>query len=166
MFNFSVFVWKYPRLRKLFQKIKIACWSWNLKPRIILCKVWWWFSFLSYLARKYPFWVNLVQKFKIVSLSWKLVTRLFRNVKFDGDLHLFYFRPFFQVLLKKFIWHFGVTRLISRQFTRRGVKPMAFLVSIKRWKISSQQPLFRFPWLSDLVCNSNDFVQTITVVRV
>ena len=92
MFNFSVFVWKYPCLRKLFQKIKLACWSWNLKPRIILCKVWWWFSFLSYLARKYPFWVNLVQKFKIVSLSWKLVTRLFRicKIRWWSSLVLFY----------------------------------------------------------------------------
>ena len=38
---FSVFVWKYPCLGKLFQKIKIVCWSWNLIPRLIwVIKIW------------------------------------------------------------------------------------------------------------------------------
>ena len=36
---------------------------------------------------------------------------------------------------------------ISRQFTHRDAKPVAFLVSIKRWKILYQQLSFWFPWL-------------------
>ena len=35
---------------------------------------------------------------------------------------------FLQVLFKKFIWHFDVTRLISQQFTCRDLNPVAFLV--------------------------------------
>ena len=33
-----------------------------------------------------------------------------------------------QVLSKKFIWYFDVAWLISLQFTRRDVKPVAFLI--------------------------------------
>ena len=50
----------------------------------------------------------------------------------------------------KHIWHFGVTWLISREFTSRDVKPVAFLVSVERWKVPSQQTQFWFPWLSVL----------------
>ena len=79
IFNFSVFDWKYSFLRKLFQKIKIFCSSWNLEPSFIrIFRIRWWFSFISFLDRKYPFWENLVTKFKIVSLSWNLLPRLFR----------------------------------------------------------------------------------------
>ena len=41
----------------------------------------------------------------------------------------FCFRPFImQFLLKKSIWDFDVTRLIYKQFTRRDLKPLTFLV--------------------------------------
>ena len=79
IFNFSVLDWKYSILRKLFQKIKFFCSSWNLEPRLIrIFRIRWWFSFISFLDRKYLFWENLVTKFKIVSLSWNLLPRLFR----------------------------------------------------------------------------------------
>ena len=130
-----------------FKKIKFVCWSWNLKLKLIrICETRWWFSFFSSLDRKYPFWVNLVQKFKIVCLNWILIPRLFRMSKFDGDVHFFCFRPFSASFLEKSIWHFGVTWLIFRQFPCRDVKPVAFLVSVKRWKISSRQPSFWFLW--------------------
>ena len=68
---------------------------------------------------------------------------------------------FLQVLSKISMWHFIVTWLISRQFTCRDVKLVAFLASNKRWKISSQQYSFWLPWLSVLGFNSKVFVQTV-----
>ena len=58
---FSVFIWKYPCLRKLPQEIKVVYLSWNLEARLIricrihgdfhffskvfwICKIQWWFS--------------------------------------------------------------------------------------------------------------------------
>ena len=80
--RYSIFLFltgSFSFLRKLFQKIKIFCSSWNLKPSLIrIFRIRWWFSFISFLDRKYPFWENLVTKFKIVSLSWNLLPWLFR----------------------------------------------------------------------------------------
>ena len=87
-----------------------------------MCRTRWWFSF-DFLDWKYPFWVNLVQKFKIVRLSWILVPRPFRIC---SDVLL-------QVLFKKSVWHFDVTWLISQEFIRRDLKPVAFFVFI--WTI-------------------------------
>ena len=62
-----------------------------------------------------PFWINLARKIKIVSLNCEIRYLDYSEyVKFDGDDHLFGFRPFFQVLSKKSVWHFGVTLLISQ----------------------------------------------------
>ena len=70
---------------KFFPKIKLACWSWNLEPRLIrIGRIKWWFSFFFRL--EIPFLVNLVQKLK--------------RVKFYGDVHFFYFRPFFKFCQK------------------------------------------------------------------
>ena len=88
MFFFSVLVWEYPCMGKLFQKVKIICWSWNLEPRLTGIYNSMVIFFSSFLDRKYPFWVNLVQKFEIWYLDY------FEYVKFDGDIHLFCFRPF------------------------------------------------------------------------
>ena len=48
---------------KFVPKVKIVCWSWNLKSRLIwICRIRWWFPF--FLVWKYTFCVNLIQKFK------------------------------------------------------------------------------------------------------
>ena len=99
----------------LLQKIKIVCWSWNLETRLIrICRIRWWFSFYCLIDWKYLFWVNFVQKFKIFSLSWNWVPRLFRICKIRWWCSLSCFRPFSQVLSKKYIWHYDVTWLISQ----------------------------------------------------
>ena len=146
MFIFSELVFKYPYLGKLIQKI--VCWSWNLDPRLIwICRF-----FFSFLDWKYSFWVNLVQKFKIVSLNWNLMPRLFENVNLIVMLTFSVLDLFLQLLSKKSIWYFVVAWSISQQFTRRYLKSVAFFVSIKRWRISSQKlfcqefvPHFGFP---------------------
>ena len=41
---------------------------------------------------------------------------------------VFTFTPFSTSLISEICWHFDVTWLISQQFTRRDLKPVAFLV--------------------------------------
>ena len=61
-FHLEVIIY-YFYLGKLFQKIKIVCWSWHLEPRLILtCRIQWWFSFFFFVLdlfsnffRKTPF---------------------------------------------------------------------------------------------------------------
>ena len=62
-----------------------------------------------------------------------------------------------QVLLKKFIWHFGVTWSISRQFTRRDMKPVAFLNLTKKMKDLKLTTLILVSWLSALACKKKVF---------
>ena len=130
MFIFCVFIWRYPCLSKWFQKVRIVCWSWNLKPRLIGTsgiRRWFLFFIFLFFLLKYYFRDNLVQKFEIVSLGWNLIPRLLQICKIRDNVHeCFCFRPFLQVLSKKSICHFGVTCWISREFTRRDVKPVAF----------------------------------------
>ena len=130
IFIFLGSVWKYPCLGKLFQKIKIVCWSWSLEARLTLTsKNRWWFSFFYFLDWKYSFWVNLDQKVKTVSLSWNWIPRLFWRWKIRWWCSLVLFSPFFQVLSKKSIWYFGVTLIIYRLVTRKDV--WAFLFQLK-----------------------------------
>ena len=163
MFIFFDFDQKYPFLRNLFQQSKIVCCSLNLELRLIrICRIRWWFSFLLllllvFLIRNTLFWVNFVQKFKIVRLSWNLVPRLIRISKTQWWCSAFYLKPFLKVLPKKFIWHFDVTWLTTQQFTQRDLKPAAFLISIKSWKIlksvtilSGTCPSFWFLWYINL----------------
>ena len=49
-------------------------------------------------------------------------------IKVDGDAHSFCLRPFFASFIQEICWHFDVTYSISKQFTRRDLKPVAFLV--------------------------------------
>ena len=96
--HFFCFCLEVSLFRKIVSKNQ-NCLSQNLKHRLIpiICGIQWWFWFFHFLNWKYPFWINLVQKFKIISLSWHLIPRLFwiECVKSNGDVHLFYFRPFF-----------------------------------------------------------------------
>ena len=88
--SFSVFGWKY-LLKIFFSKIKITCWTCNLKPRLTwVCWIRWWFFGVFYW--KYPFWVNLVQKYKGASLKQDLVPRLIWICKLmTMDFHFFYY---------------------------------------------------------------------------
>ena len=104
------------------QKTKIFCWSWNLEPRlwILILND---FHIFYFFNSKYPFWVNHVHKFKIVSSEiWYL--DYFEYAKFD-------------------VW------LIPREFTRRDMKPVAFLIvklnSILIWRFRD------FYWWSSLL---------------
>ena len=102
IFIFLGSVWKYPCLGKLFQKIKIVCWSWSLEARLTLTsKNRWWFSFFYFLDWKYPFWVNLDQKVKTVSLSWNWIPRLFWRWKIRWWCSLVLFSPFFSSFVEK-----------------------------------------------------------------
>ena len=64
------------------------------------------FRFFSFLDGKHSFGVNLVQKFKTFSLRRNLIPRLFEYVKFDGDVSLFCFGPFFASFVQKI--HFNI----------------------------------------------------------
>ena len=64
------------------------------------------FRFFSFLDGKLSFGVNLVQKFKTFSLRRNLIPRLFEYVKFDGDVSLFCFGPFFASFVQKI--HFNI----------------------------------------------------------
>ena len=83
---------------------------------------------LIFLDQKYPFCVNFVQKLKRVSLRRNLVSRLILICKVLWWCSLFLFYTFFASFVQKSIWHFDVTWSISQQFSRRDLKPVAFLV--------------------------------------
>ena len=94
----------------------------KFRTRLIwICQCCWWFSFFSFLDWKCHFCVNLVQKCKIISLSWNLLPRLFQICKSRLWSSLFLFYKFFANLSKN-SW------LICQQFTRRDLKPVAFLL--------------------------------------
>ena len=186
-FRFSALDWKYPFWANLVQKIKIVSLSWNLVPKLI--RIWRIlmvvFTF-SVFRQKYPFWPNLVQKIKIASLSWNLALRLIPVCRIwwwrsfflfsTGSILFSKFKTKKSKLFEIFFSSFRLeipflgqfTWLIYQQFTCRNLRPVAFLVSIKRWKISKPAvivsgtcPSFRFPWLPALVCFSKVFVQTV-----
>ena len=124
MFDFSVFVWKYPCLRKVFQKIKIACWSWNLKPRLIwICRIQRWFSFF------FVFYIEntlfgLVwsknSKWSVQAETWYL--NYFEYVKFNCDMNLFCFRPFVPSFVEEIHLAFwcNLLNLLVNYLHRRG----------------------------------------------
>ena len=123
MFFFSVFNPKYLFWGHICsKKIKIVCWGSTLESILIrICRIRWRFSFLSFLDQKYR-WVDLNQKLKIFSLSSNVLTSML-------DVHFFCYRPFFASFFSNIsMWHFDVTWLISQQFTRRDLKPVASLV--------------------------------------
>ena len=101
---------------------------WNIEPKLIrIHRVWWWFSLFYILDWKLSFWLNLVERFKVVvRFSWNLVPWAFPVDKIWWRCSLFSFRLFLQ-LYKKIIWHIHFNWLISQEFTRRDLKPVAFL---------------------------------------
>ena len=68
----------------------------------------------------------MVQEIPFKAEMWYL--GYFEYVKFDVDVHFFCFRSFFASFIQKICRHFNAAWLISRQFTRRDLKPVAFLV--------------------------------------
>ena len=102
----------------------------KLKFKLIrICRIWWWFSIFPFLDQKYyARLIKLVQKLKIFILSWNLVPGLFQYVKFYDDVPFFLFSTLFASFIQKICWHFDGIWLNSQQFTRRDLKPVAFLV--------------------------------------
>ena len=70
----------------------------------------------------------MVQKFEIFILSWNLMPGLLRICKIWWWYLLFFVLDLFCKFYQEIYWHFDVAWLISQQFTRRDLKPVAFLV--------------------------------------
>ena len=109
---------------------------------ISLIRIWriqWWCSFFLFSLSSILVWENCFKKSKLFFKAklWNLEWSEF--VEFGGEFQICKIWWWCsQVSSKKSIWHFGVTWFISQKFTHRELMPVAFLVSIKRWKISSQ----------------------------
>ena len=119
------------RTANLFQKIKIICWSWNLEPRLIrICRIRLGFSIFPFLDRKYYFSINYFgPKIPNFDFVMKFGTLIISNMW--NSMVMFTFSVldlFFANFIQKICWHFDVTWLIPQRFTRRDLKPVAFLV--------------------------------------
>ena len=141
----SILFWNF-----FYQKLKLL--KLKLESRLIwIFRIHWWFSFFSF-RTEIPFWVWFGSKIQSSRLKTKFGTYSnFKYVKFYGDFHFIYFRPFLQVMSKKLIWHFDVTWLISQRFTRRDFKPVTFHVLIVNLLLDHQVLLtFSLPKLQNV----------------
>ena len=102
----------------------------------------------------------MVQKFKIFILIWNLVRGLFRICKIRWWCSLFCFISFFTSFIQDICWYFDVTWLMSQQFTRRNLSPVAFLVLPYQAVLHPFFSFFYFkplvtPLFIQLFCNNN-----------
>ena len=96
---------------------------------------------------------------KIFVLSWNLVPDFWIG-KIRWWCSLFCFRTFFGSFIQEICWSFDVNWLISQQFTRRNLNPVAFLVLPYKTGLHDFVSSFNFkplvaPLFIQLFCNNN-----------